>query len=487
MTADQAKALYTPRMRQDNLAILGGLMSAQSPGEQELAFRHGQEHFHPSLLAECDYRARLREGEHWQSVAHKAITLYLFTLHQNTLPRPPHPSIAVNRLVAALEGYRSSVEGKGPTLAEHLSIAKRTQGAILSSAPSCASKLERLIADVQVEVSSCRAGSKLVAIVEATLENATLLLLDAPATRIDALAYIFWWREAKGTNLSAPVYSVETSEQLSQLRSWLGELQDTSRRAELGQLSEVASTLSSVLDSKGLEERAVFDGEWSRTLVHCSRCSMIFASKSPTVLDQDCPSIGTGEGFLFFKRELNRAVCVFCGNESHLEVPGFLYWRARNLVVYRLPLTPFARQEEVYELCRPAVEAMRERYMARLTEVERDKFEHAVEIVAHGWDEWLYAVQMGDVVTEDHVVLIETPEGDEGGRIMIDITKMFIRELGDEEFRNVNVDAQRRVMEQMEALDKEVVDRIVRRVIEDVSARLERNVDAATSDERSDS
>ena len=109
--------------------------------------------------------------------------------------------------------------------------------------------------------------------------------------------------------------------------------------------------------------------------------------------------------------------------------------------------------------------------MSRLPTEQRAEFEHAVEVVAHGWREWLYAVQMGDVIPEDHVVLA-VQAGSENGRLLVDITKLFMRELEPDEYRDVDPAMQQHIEKQMADLDQDEIEELTRAVVEDVKARL---------------
>jgi hypothetical protein len=440
-------------------------LSAGDAAEHQRAMVDAHQYFHPSFLAECDYRVRFMADEPWPEIAHQAITVYLFAIHQNAAARPPHPHVDLDELVVVLNEYRARLAGSRPTVAEHLDVARHVQERVLRAAPSCDDRWTALTAEVLRDVAACGGGNKLKATVGAAVENATHLLLDAPATRLDALSFIIARRQEQQAALVAPAEGADA------LTAWLGDLRRAAGQARLNQFAELLTRMSTAVEHRPDSEDRVFDGDWNQLLAHCARCGMIFAAISPVVLDDSCPTISSGTGMIFFKRSLNRATCRFCGLESHLEGPGFLYWRARNLLVYRLPLTSLGK-DETMELCRPAIESMREGYMSRLPAEQRAEFEHAVEVVAHGWREWLYAVQMGDVIPEDHVVLA-MQAGSENGRLLVDITKQFMRELEPDEYRDVDPVMQQHIEKQMADLDPDEIERLTRAVVEDVRARLE--------------
>ncbi|MDP9794738.1 hypothetical protein J2S43_003250 [Catenuloplanes nepalensis] len=465
MTLEDA-TLFTPRDRRSNLDLLGRLLCARDATEQQHAVADAQRNFHPSFLAECDYRVRFMSNEPWQAIAHQALMVYLFTLQQNAQARLPHPYADQAELIAAFNDYLAAVGGTQLTLTEHLEAARRFQSVALTSAPSCDDRWAHFTASVLHDVAGCTSGSKLAATVVAAVENATHLLLDAPATRLDALAFIFARRQ-----LGEAGFTVE-AERPGAVSAWLSEQRRATEGAGLGPLATLLSLMNAAIECC---EESGFDGEWDGSLAHCARCSMIFASVTPLVLDQRCPTVNAGDEMIFLKRDLNRAKCMFCGLESYMEVPGFLYWQARNLLVYRLPFMSLGK-DETMELCRPGIEQLRGKYLNRLSGVDREAFEQAVEVVAHGWREWLYAVHMGDVIPEDHVAIVVQSKN-ECERILLDSTKLFMRELQSDEYRDVDPATQEHIRRQMAALDPDKTEQIVQEIVKAVEAELGIDVD----------
>jgi hypothetical protein len=101
------------------------------------------------------------------------------------------------------------------------------------------------------------------------------------------------------------------------------------------------------------------------------------------------------------------------------------YSEHRGQVVYLAPAKGIVHEDNAVEFWRPALEGLRTRYTAKLNDAARARFESAAELVTHDMEDFLYAIQMGETIPENHVCnLIELADG---SGLILDGEKRFAR------------------------------------------------------------
>jgi hypothetical protein len=203
------------------------------------------------------------------------------------------------------------------------------------------------------------------------------------------------------------------------------------RIAERARHNEWAALLSTAAAALARIDPAALDkneGEWSIGWVPCGRCSMWFAVESVTSMDTSCSYINWSDrGFVFIPAGIGTAECVFCGYAAPVEMPTMFYAEHRGQVVYLAPAKGIVDVDvdKATEFWRLAIEGLRARYVAKLDEAARARFETAAELVTHDVKDFLYAIQMGETIPENHVFnLIKLQDG---SALIVDGEKRFAR------------------------------------------------------------
>lgn len=428
---------YGHRTRLDNLSLLAAVMEADSDEAWGEAIGLCRARFHPSLLAEADYRASRTPPERGRELlGHVAVSLFVLTVGENLRLRAGGGAAAPRSVDSAVDTYmRAMSEREGNSLALHIRTARDALGASFAALPGNEQRIDRLRADLLASVESCQDREHLRSIVTESLWNLCLLLTDGPSTRLPLMNLMF----ASGGKWSSlpmallPSGRFDSPEDLAryvtELRGFVAGLAEV----EAAHGARVVEDIASALEAVDLARMPDDSKErWPVGAGPCMNCAMHFSSRSPLVLDQNSPSISRGNGTLYFKDSLNRAQCVFCGTSARLDTPGLLYWQDRGAVYYRVPRPPNMERDEAEEFYREAVSGLRGEYRSQLSAPEAEEFDAAIEIVTHGWNEWIRTVHMGDVIWEDHVLnLVET--GPESG-IVVDVTKNFMQEVTGSEY-----------------------------------------------------
>ncbi|MFI6642583.1 hypothetical protein [Streptomyces sp. NPDC050504] len=428
---------YGHRTRLDNISVLAAVMEVGSEEAWNEAVDLCRDRFHPSLLSELDYRARHATPEQGRELlGHISVTLSVLTAGENLRLRAEDGAITPQAVDGAAEAYvRAMSEGKGSSMALHIRTARDVLGASFGTLPGNGRRIDRLRADLRASVEACGDGELLGSIVSEFLWNLHLLLMDGPYTRLPLMGLAFapdgkWGGLPMSILPSGRFASFEgLARYVTMLRGFAVGLAE----GEVAHGAAAVEDLADVLEAVDLARMPADSKErWPVGAGPCVNCAMHFSSRSPLALDQYSPSISEGNGTLYFRDSLNRAQCVFCGTSARLDTPGLLYWQDRGAVYYRVPRPSHMGREEAEEFYREAVSGLREEYRSQLSAQEAEKFDAAIEIVTHGWGEWIRTVHMGDVIWEDHVLnLVET--GPESG-IVVDVTKNFMQEVTGREY-----------------------------------------------------
>src|SRR5262249_19276927 len=136
---------------------------------------------------------------------------------------------------------------------------------------------------------------------------------------------------------------------------------------------------------------------------------------------------------IFIPADFNVAQCPFCGHETGIESPAMCYIPHRQQVVYCLPTGGVLSRAKAVDQLGPAIRAIRERYLKGLDVSQQREFEASSELITDSREQFLYALQMGETVYEDHVYNLITQE--DGSGMIVDTTKGFFRELSVKEMQ----------------------------------------------------
>lgn len=431
--------IFSPRSRSINITLLEQLTDARTTTQWREAVQHCSTSFHPSLFAESDHRVRFFGGDTRERLVHASVTVFMFTLESNLQSREGCRTLASSSISESVSTafylYRTLGEEVGchGDPVRHIRAARAALRAVFPTLPGNEQRLKELEKSFGAAVRNCADRGEIPCLIAAALNNVLFLLLDAPATRLQALRFL--WEHGITWELISP-----WGGELRDSSNWIEELSSLSgifRQAGLEPGCAVIEELIASLRLTTINDGPRTDAIWNFSFANCGRCAMFFSARYPEALGQDSPSISARDGLVFFPAWLGRADCNFCGASAHVEAPGLLYWKDRRAIYYRVPRTPHLEQGKATEYYRKIIEGLHARYRSQLPEAEANEFDAAVEVIAHGWEEWLEVVQSGDVYWEDHVMTVI--ESRDGVGVIVDLSKRFMRELTVPEYEQKKV------------------------------------------------
>jgi hypothetical protein len=101
------------------------------------------------------------------------------------------------------------------------------------------------------------------------------------------------------------------------------------------------------------------------------------------------------------------------------------YAEQRAQVIYLVPTNGCMAEDAAIEFWRGFIEGLRERFKRRIDAAAAARFDQAADLVTHTIREFLYAIQMGETITEDHVFNVIALS--DGSALMWDGEKRFAR------------------------------------------------------------
>jgi hypothetical protein len=115
-------------------------------------------------------------------------------------------------------------------------------------------------------------------------------------------------------------------------------------------------------------------------------------------------------------------------------------------VVYCLPIeAPRIEEEEALEFFRGAIEYLRQGYVKKIAPEEARRFDGAAELLTYSLPDFLYAIQMGETVPEDHVYNFIRMANGTG--LLADMTKGFARHVTKSEVERLTESGQAQFLE----------------------------------------
>lgn len=267
---------------------------------------------------------------------------------------------------------------------------------------------------------------RLGSVVEVILSNARYRYLDLPWTRRLAKAELLL--EAQELGATWPRIQGGDSE-TGDPAAMGARLRGHARIAERARHHEWAALLNSAAAAMARINPTTNnndEGEWSVAFLPCGRCSMWFAVESVSVMDSRCSQINwTESGFVFIPADIGTAACIFCGHTAPIELPKMFYAEHRGQIIYLAPASGRVAATHANEFWRSAIENLRASYGAKLDEPARTRFDNAAELITHNIQDFLYAIQMGETIPENHV--FNVIELRDGSALIVDGEKHFAR------------------------------------------------------------
>jgi hypothetical protein len=281
-------------------------------------------------------------------------------------------------------------------------------------------------------ITSLPSGEEVLIRVRTALVNALLLLMDQPIIGASALGLARRFEEA-GTHLRPPLPppagdAAELAVLVSALRHWANRVMQWGN-PELAPWSTAVRHLADGLDHVDTSGLGRTVGQWRDFVGPCPMCGMHCASCVCEALD----STGTflrskyGSDWLRIPAGLNRVTCQFCEYETCLEAPMVAYWPDRGCVIYCLPEVDGVSPENLPDLYRLVLGRIRNRYAGTLSGPEQSAYWASPELIAYGWERFVFLIQMGESISQDHIYQVRVRP--DGSGYIHDPVKRFEREL----------------------------------------------------------
>ena len=308
-------------------------------------------------------------------------------------------------------------------------------------------------------------GERIAGAARCALTNVLLMLLDSPATALPASHAAYAWA-AQGLFPLGPAFAPADD---AGVDAFAGELDTFAAQADRAQLPElgwtarmIAGSLTGMFagdpqyepggprwsagppdwlrDQRRVDRHALggLDGQRKLMVVPCRDCTMPGAALAATALDPSYEALHDEERVII-PAGLNRFTCAFCGAEQTVNTPAVFYRPDRRQVIYCLPTADPQQPDEAIGRHRAAIERIRDRYLNTLTAEQAAAYQDAPELLTFNWEQFMYAVQTGNTIPEDHAYTGRVL--DDGTVAILDPTKRFIRYLTPAEAAEIGLHA----------------------------------------------
>lgn len=351
-------SLYPPRDRATNIAIIKAVVYAATEQDFRRARTRFAEDLHPSLFAELDW---FEES------------------------CPPGQRDAAARHVDGL--FEENVDA----------ILERRRPQDVPAAADGASLVEAVHGDLQARLAALTDRDRIPAVGAVALENALLLELDHPVSRVRAKR----WVRARGHPF-VPQDALDSPRARDCLREALERLSADADAAGLAVLAAAARMLQGFLATADLDRMDRFEGDYQHGRGACGCCAMSFASEGLVALDSTVPWLCTLEDERILVPVFNLSTCIFCGHSARVNTPALFYAPERNQVIYCLPSAGQRTEADSVAFWRPFIEDVRRRCVARYGADRAARFQRAAEVLTYDIPQFLAAIQVGHAEREWH-------------------------------------------------------------------------------------
>jgi hypothetical protein len=427
--------VYPQRTRQDLQALLTAMLGGADFFGAVQALGAS---FHPAFFAELDWQELRLDRDYSDGPGiYEMIDDFAFaaTLPQNLLMRARPDEEQRAAFAAWADSYQRFFEDwrKGwpdpaaygslnPGLSRQAALGLTALGLRAQPPPGAGAQ-----ARIARALSSPGSKERAFSLVRMTLANELLACLDHPPSRQVAKRFLRDDRRAGG---GLPVlHAMPRAEDAGagELEAFLRSRAAAAESAGLTSWSSTARKAADLARDSSLDDLDDFDGNWTDSCLSCGRCSMWFGYQHILAIDSRCSFVNwRGTNLTYLPADLNQADCHFCGHSSPVESPALFYSPQRRQVVYCLPVRlPRVKEEEAVEFFRGAIDYIRNGYIKKISPEEARRFNGAAELLTYSLPDFLYAMQMGETVPEDHVYnFVPMPDGT---GLLVDMSKGFAR------------------------------------------------------------
>jgi hypothetical protein len=425
--------LYGVRDRDHNVALLKPLVFAPDENAFDLALSAVLGDYHPSVVSELQYIALRTNLENAGRIS-EVIHAVMVGATQGDLRRRRDQlcltTAELSDLDQVLEPTRLAGQAMAPDTESQARFARQAVGVLRKRCETSADeRAAALIAECFGSLGDTPSGEQLLTQVRTALINVMYVMLDLPTILEPAgtLARTFL---SRGGVLSprlpeAPRDRAELLTFVESLRNSAAEVVDPT----LKPWSRAAEALAEGLSAVQTDRLGDQVGQWATGTGACPVCAMWFAASGPVALDTTCDYLQDrhGSDWVRIPEGLNRVTCPFCGTEMARETPAVFYLPTRGYVIYCLSELPGVPRDELQRLHAPTIARIREHYAATLSPQDAVDYWAAPELVAYGWEEFLFTVQMGETIAQDHIYGVSVYAAGSGA--IHDLTKKFTRYL----------------------------------------------------------
>ncbi len=427
--------LYTVRNHEQNIDLINRIIGVPTVKQAIPALRECVETFHPSLLSELDYRRIFGslDAQSRQLIYYVGRDLFISTLPVNLRARHEQLALPMTDVEDVLNSYRDLFVNYWST-----NFQQRTQDGVnclaLISALRTRSKgvvTSNHALQLTHRIRRTRDINRLPSVINTEVSNCLFASLDNPLTRFPAEAFQEAWEQRQGSNwpLLSAAAADTAADKIMKYALWLDTVCAIAEDCRLNPLTQLARGASEELRSLDATNFDQFDGIWTWNIGICGRCSMWSSAERLTVLDSSSSLLEAyGKDIIYLPAGLGQMTCPFCSVEVAADAPAIFYSDTRMQIIYCFPnWAGKASLDASQEYWRPLMMELRKQCREHLSPETQARFDAASELPVMGWDEFMYAIQMGDVVSENHLFnLVQLPDGT---GLILDMTKGFIRHL----------------------------------------------------------
>jgi hypothetical protein len=436
------KSIYGPRSRDENIALIRALRAAEDEPTFVAASRAASASMHPSLLSELDFmevsmpEANREAGGRFVDGFFAHHLRDIFAVRSTAFEQPD--DVLEQDVAENLDFYRTAADDPARPLdglPEDLALRVRhiIDRTDRPSADALTRRQDAMRTAAAELMSSSTDGSWIAMRMICALENLLVMTLAHPPTRPRAK---HWLRSVGGQLPFAALDDLTGPEGVSRAVTHLEGLAGSTARAALYDLAAFCDALAGALGASAPARFSGYEGLLGLGKGCCRRCAMTFASTTAvaTRAGADAADHG-GRDTITVPVDFNVATCVFCGEEARVDAPVLFHAVERDLVIYNMPSLGQWSEDEARAVHREYLMRIRDDYLSRLNDEERQRFAMAREEVTFSIVDFLRCIQMGTTVREEHVWnLVRLADGtgmtvDPTKGVIIPLTKAEIDEL----------------------------------------------------------
>jgi tetratricopeptide (TPR) repeat protein len=461
--------IYTPRNRQENEIFIKSIMDAYTiycekeegefvklclfisrwpdgedtpipiPGSEEFGSR-----YHPSLFSLLDMAERMAPQE--QRIHFDVLNRYLFYLNFPKIlyfrkdELPENDSDLAEEINENIEFYQRLCNNQrlldilGQSQANRIRTMLNSHDHVQRSDElSASSKLyEAKSKSLHDMLMLIKDRKRVPQVLSTVLTNGVLYHLDKLSSRERSRLFL----ESENIQLPFSVLprTLDNKKNLGNLRKYLVDLESKADQWRLGLLKNLCKVSIEFVDQCDILSLQEFDGDYVQGEAVCSSCSMVFAGDTIACIDSTCKFLHEyGPGWIYLPSNLNYIACPFCNQRAKGESLAMFHSFDRKQIIYCIPSSWKERKKDGIEYFASFFEGIRNRYKERLSPEQVSIFNKSGEIFAWGWNEFVYAIQTGNIEAEGHVEnIVGLPDGnalliDSVKKVAIGIPEEYVR------------------------------------------------------------